>query len=180
MPWSREIMEVHHQKNHKVYVTNLHLCNEHYPTGRCHQVLPRWQHQPLNLPERLLARDQSDSLAKLKNGLERDLHGLEIIKKQTKAAAVAVEGLSWATRRRNLFGYCLPKPGPAGGHHYSEPTWWPNFADSIWDVGNLKDVSERFMFWSVETQSFGLNCYCTIRVGMKSRNIVFFLEVKIK
>ncbi|EDS45149.1 superoxide dismutase [Culex quinquefasciatus] len=30
-----------------------------------------------------------------------------------------------------------------GGHLYSEPTWWPNFADAIWDVSNLKDVSER-------------------------------------
>ncbi|EDS44207.1 superoxide dismutase, Mn [Culex quinquefasciatus] len=97
-------MEVRHQKKHKVYVTNLHLSNEFQLDGAI----------------KLLARDQSDSLAKLKNTLERDFHRLEITKKRNLANPVHWPGnyillllwiflLLWTFSCLTLCGpFCIP------------------------------------------------------------------------
>lgn len=104
----REIMEVHHQKHHNAYVTNLNAAEDQLKeavakndTSKIIQLggaikFNGGGHINHSIFWKNLSPERSDPSAELKKLLDRDLQGLDNFKKEMKVAAVAVQGSGWA------------------------------------------------------------------------------------
>ncbi|XP_055589147.1 superoxide dismutase [Mn], mitochondrial [Uranotaenia lowii] len=104
----REIMEVHHQKHHNAYVTNLNAAEEQLKDAVAKNDVSKiiqlggaikfngGGHINHSIFWHNLSPDSSKPSAELAEAIERDFHGLENFKKEMKAAAVAVQGSGWA------------------------------------------------------------------------------------
>lgn len=104
----REIMELHHQKHHNAYVTNLNAAEEQLQDAVAKQDVSKiiqlgnaikfngGGHINHSIFWKNLSPDRSDPSAELQKALNRDFQNMENFKKEMKAAAVAVQGSGWA------------------------------------------------------------------------------------
>uniref|UniRef100_A0A182UC02 Superoxide dismutase n=1 Tax=Anopheles melas TaxID=34690 RepID=A0A182UC02_9DIPT len=104
----REIMELHHQKHHNAYVTNLNAAEEQLQHAVAKQDVSKiiqlgnaikfngGGHINHSIFWKNLSPDRSDPSAELQKALNRDFQNMENFKKEMKAAAVAVQGSGWA------------------------------------------------------------------------------------
>uniref|UniRef100_A0A182UND1 Superoxide dismutase n=1 Tax=Anopheles merus TaxID=30066 RepID=A0A182UND1_ANOME len=104
----REIMELHHQKHHNAYVTNLNAAEEQLQDAVAKQDVSKiiqlgnaikfngGGHIHHSIFWKNLSPDRSDPSAELQKALNRDFQNMENFKKEMKAAAVAVQGSGWA------------------------------------------------------------------------------------
>ncbi|XP_053670303.1 superoxide dismutase [Mn], mitochondrial isoform X1 [Anopheles nili] len=104
----REIMELHHQKHHNAYVTNLNAAEEQLQDAVAKKDVSKiiqlgnaikfngGGHINHSIFWKNLSPDRSDPSAELQKALNRDFQSMENFKKEMKAAAVAVQGSGWA------------------------------------------------------------------------------------
>uniref|UniRef100_A0A182WUU4 Superoxide dismutase n=1 Tax=Anopheles quadriannulatus TaxID=34691 RepID=A0A182WUU4_ANOQN len=104
----REIMELHHQKHHNAYVTNLNAAEEQLQDAVAKQDVSKiiqlgnaikfngGGHINHSIFWKNLSPDRSDPSAELQKALNRDFQNMDNFKKEMKAAAVAVQGSGWA------------------------------------------------------------------------------------
>uniref|UniRef100_A0A182JYQ4 Superoxide dismutase n=1 Tax=Anopheles christyi TaxID=43041 RepID=A0A182JYQ4_9DIPT len=104
----REIMELHHQKHHNAYVTNLNAAEEQLQDAVAKQDVSKiiqlgnaikfngGGHINHSIFWKNLSPDRSDPSAELQKAVNRDFQSMENFKKEMKAAAVAVQGSGWA------------------------------------------------------------------------------------
>lgn len=104
----REIMELHHQKHHNAYVTNLNAAEEQLQDAVAKKDVSKiiqlgnaikfngGGHINHSIFWKNLSPDRSDPSAELQKALNRDFQNMENFKKEMKAAAVAVQGSGWA------------------------------------------------------------------------------------
>ncbi|XP_053657774.1 superoxide dismutase [Mn], mitochondrial isoform X2 [Anopheles marshallii] len=104
----REIMELHHQKHHNAYVTNLNAAEEQLQDAVAKKDVSKiiqlgnaikfngGGHINHSIFWKNLSPDRSDPSVDLQKALNRDFQSMENFKKEMKAAAVAVQGSGWA------------------------------------------------------------------------------------
>uniref|UniRef100_A0A182VT75 Superoxide dismutase n=1 Tax=Anopheles minimus TaxID=112268 RepID=A0A182VT75_9DIPT len=104
----REIMELHHQKHHNAYVTNLNAAEEQLQDAVAKKDVSKiiqlgnaikfngGGHINHSIFWKNLSPDRSDPSADLQKALNRDFQNMDNFKKEMKAAAVAVQGSGWA------------------------------------------------------------------------------------
>ncbi|XP_050095582.1 superoxide dismutase [Mn], mitochondrial [Anopheles aquasalis] len=104
----REIMELHHQKHHNAYVTNLNAAEEQLKDAVAKNDVSKiiqlgaaikfngGGHINHSIFWKNLSPDRSDPSAELQQALKRDFQSMDNFKKEMKAAAVAVQGSGWA------------------------------------------------------------------------------------
>ncbi|XP_035898545.1 superoxide dismutase [Mn], mitochondrial [Anopheles stephensi] len=104
----REIMELHHQKHHNAYVTNLNAAEEQLQDAVAKKDVSKiiqlgsaikfngGGHINHSIFWKNLSPDRSDPSAELQKALNRDFQNMDNFKKEMKAAAVAVQGSGWA------------------------------------------------------------------------------------
>ncbi|XP_049294443.1 superoxide dismutase [Mn], mitochondrial [Anopheles funestus] len=104
----REIMELHHQKHHNAYVTNLNAAEEQLQDAVAKKDVSKiiqlgnaikfngGGHINHSIFWKNLSPDRSDPSADLQKALNRDFQSMDNFKKEMKAAAVAVQGSGWA------------------------------------------------------------------------------------
>ncbi|KFB47367.1 AGAP010517-PA-like protein [Anopheles sinensis] len=104
----REIMEVHHQKHHNAYVTNLNAAEEQLKDAVAKNDVSKiiqlgsaikfngGGHINHSIFWKNLSPERTDLSAELQKALNRDFQSMENFKKEMKAAAVAVQGSGWA------------------------------------------------------------------------------------
>lgn len=104
----REIMEVHHQKHHNAYVTNLNAAEEQLKDAVAKNDVSKiiqlgsaikfngGGHINHSIFWKNLSPERTDPSAELQKALNRDFQSMENFKKEMKAAAVAVQGSGWA------------------------------------------------------------------------------------
>uniref|UniRef100_A0A182J8E3 Superoxide dismutase n=1 Tax=Anopheles atroparvus TaxID=41427 RepID=A0A182J8E3_ANOAO len=104
----REIMELHHQKHHNAYVTNLNAAEEQLKDAVAKSDVSKiiqlgnaikfngGGHINHSIFWKNLSPDRTDPSAELQKALNRDFQSMDNFKKEMKAAAVAVQGSGWA------------------------------------------------------------------------------------
>uniref|UniRef100_A0A182M0F1 Superoxide dismutase n=1 Tax=Anopheles culicifacies TaxID=139723 RepID=A0A182M0F1_9DIPT len=104
----REIMELHHQKHHNAYVTNLNAAEEQLQDAVAKKDVSKiiqlgnaikfngGGHINHSIFWKNLSPDRSDPSTELQKALNRDFQSMDNFKKEMKAAAVAVQGSGWA------------------------------------------------------------------------------------
>uniref|UniRef100_A0AAG5DPD4 Superoxide dismutase n=1 Tax=Anopheles atroparvus TaxID=41427 RepID=A0AAG5DPD4_ANOAO len=104
----REIMELHHQKHHNAYVTNLNAAEEQLKDAVAKNDVSKiiqlgnaikfngGGHINHSIFWKNLSPDRTDPSAELQKALNRDFQSMDNFKKEMKAAAVAVQGSGWA------------------------------------------------------------------------------------